>query len=167
MIYKWKEAWRINADPQRVGEEIEKVQASVDALTPATIVAAASKPKSVLHSLFTWDDTEAARKHRENEARYILRMLVVSVDIPDREEPVLTRAFVRIQTKDADDKQASSYTAIMDALDDDELRAQITGKVVDQIRQARGVLRQYEFLTEAFTNAQMHLDSVIDELQAA
>lgn len=46
-------------------------------LTPAIVVAAATDPESPLHNRFTWDDTEAAIKHRENEARALIRTVRV------------------------------------------------------------------------------------------
>jgi hypothetical protein len=49
-----------------------------------------------MHSMFEWDDTEAARQHRLNQARQLIRMLSVEIVIQGREEPAHTRAFVSI-----------------------------------------------------------------------
>ena len=62
-------------------------------LTPAAVVEAARDPKSVLHSHFTWDDTEAAKMHREAQARALIRS--VKVEIKTVSFPVSAPFFVR------------------------------------------------------------------------
>lgn len=44
-------------------------------LTPKAVVAAARPSRSVLHRYFTWDDGEAARLRREDEARRLIRSI--------------------------------------------------------------------------------------------
>lgn len=48
-------------------------------LTPDDVVMAASNPDSPLHGHFTWDDHEAAAKHRRNEARFLIRSVTMTV----------------------------------------------------------------------------------------
>lgn len=48
-------------------------------LTPDLVVATARPVRSSLHRFFTWDDGEAARKHRLNEARALIRSFEVVV----------------------------------------------------------------------------------------
>lgn len=48
-------------------------------LTPDEVVLAASNPDSPLHGHFTWDDHEAAAKHRRNEARFLIRSVTMTV----------------------------------------------------------------------------------------
>jgi hypothetical protein len=45
-------------------------------LTPDAVVARASNPKSALHDAFEWDDTEAARKYRLEQARQLIRVCI-------------------------------------------------------------------------------------------
>lgn len=57
-------------------------------ITPAEVVEAAKPEDSVLHPYFTWDDTEAARKCREDEARVLIR----SVRVVITTQPFITKA---------------------------------------------------------------------------
>ena len=62
-------------------------------LTPAIVVAAAVDPASPLHDKFTWDDSKAAIKHRENEARALIR--TVRVEFRTETFTFTAPAFVR------------------------------------------------------------------------
>src|ERR1700677_2890830 len=48
-------------------------------LTPDLVLLSAQSPDSPLHEHFTWDDTDAARKHRLNEARTLIRSVKVEI----------------------------------------------------------------------------------------
>ena len=48
-------------------------------ITPDIVLAAAQSPDSPLHTAFTWDDGEAAHKHRLAEARDLIRSVRVEV----------------------------------------------------------------------------------------
>ena len=77
--------------------EIEKQGGGV--LHPETVVEYASDPKTALHSAFEWNDTEAARKYRIEQARKLIR--VVCEYEPHTGQEV--RAFVAIHAERYDD----------------------------------------------------------------
>lgn len=89
IVAKWREGFGglfHGADAQKVADEIsaiggENIQAS-------EIVDAARNEASELHKCFEWDDSIAAEKYREKQARDILHHLVyVEKEIPqDRPE---------------------------------------------------------------------------------
>lgn len=89
MVYKYKEAARIKCDAQVAGELCEKLEKN-GGLTAARLVDESRPADAPLHGEFEWDDTKAAEKYREDQARYIIRSLVVQVEEP---EPVSVRAF--------------------------------------------------------------------------
>lgn len=61
-------------------------------LHPEAVVEAARDPESVLHSHFTWDDTEAADQFRLLQARKLIA--TVRITIPSRgDERVVVRAY--------------------------------------------------------------------------
>jgi hypothetical protein len=62
-------------------------------LEPAAVVEAARDPASPLHSHFTWDDSEAARKRRLDEARTLIRS--VKLEVTHREVTITTPAYLR------------------------------------------------------------------------
>jgi hypothetical protein len=63
----------------------QRIQAIADLhdgrITPELVVDAARDPDSPLHEFFTWDNDEAAEKHRLNEARSLIRSIRVDVKI--------------------------------------------------------------------------------------
>lgn len=89
-------------DATEVALELERLgSASGGDLTPEAVVAAASHPSSPLHAGFVWDDTEAARLYRLNEARRMLR--AIEVRYLDRTPiPVYVHVPRPAQSEDAD-----------------------------------------------------------------
>lgn len=77
-IYSWGD-FGYKQDPQKVGEYIDKLTKKHNGITASILLSYAEDPKSPVHSLFTWDDTEAARRFRENEARHIIRSIKVTI----------------------------------------------------------------------------------------
>lgn len=73
--------------------ELERANGGV--LAPEDVVDKARNPKSALHSAFCWDDTEAARLYRIEQARRLIRVTVEY--IPASETPV--KAFVAVRTE--------------------------------------------------------------------
>ena len=62
-------------------------------LTPALVVKEAADPSHELHDRFEWDDTEAARRFRLNQASAIIRKVTVHLERGDR-PPAEIRAWV-------------------------------------------------------------------------
>lgn len=85
-----------------VGRELASIQKEMSVITPKIVVQQASDPKSPLHQYFEWDDTIAAQKHREWQARF----LIVSVHVvdSDMDNPQPVRAFVNV-SPDEDDME--------------------------------------------------------------
>lgn len=79
---KWKLNGIFNADAQKVYEEIGDTQ-----ISPEEVLEKARKKKSELHKCFEWDDSIAAEKYRLNQARMLLRFLVI-VPAKEDDEPV-------------------------------------------------------------------------------
>jgi hypothetical protein len=73
--YAWSMEWvRKDADPQKCGEEYEKLEHQLGGVvTPADLLAwAEAHPRSHIYRLFEWDDEEAANKHRLQQASSII-----------------------------------------------------------------------------------------------
>ena len=79
---KWKLNGIFNADAQKVYEEIGDTQ-----ISPEEVLEKARKKKSELHKCFEWDDSIAAEKYRLNQARMLLRFLVIT-PVKEDDEPV-------------------------------------------------------------------------------
>lgn len=64
-------------------------------LTPALVVAEATNPDHALHSRFEWNDGEAARKWREEQAGQLIRSVRITFMAADG--PADLRAFVAVR----------------------------------------------------------------------
>ena len=131
--------WKINvykADASKVANEIISIG---DEARPEQIVEKARDPESELHKCFIWDDKIAAEKWRLEEARHIVRLLVIDKqDEEPNEEPV--RVFFKVNNDhDTGYKQTSLIFR-----NEDEYKA--------LLRQAKAELeafrRKYRTLTE-------------------
>lgn len=88
-------------------------------LKPEVIVSEAADPAHPLHSRFSWDDSEAAKKHRLNEARQLIRLAVVII-------PALSNGAVRqyVSLSSLRRDPEGSYLATVDILSDEAKYAQ-------------------------------------------
>ena len=59
-----------------VKNKLAEIHARDGTLKPAAVIKEAKSSRSPLHHLFTWDDTIAAREHRLNQARQLIRVAV-------------------------------------------------------------------------------------------
>jgi len=62
-------------------------------IAPADVVAAARAPESPLHGFFEWDDSEAAHRYRLDQARSLIRRVVVEVVV--RDVSITVPAYIR------------------------------------------------------------------------
>lgn len=118
--YEWRSGARINVDAQQAGDTIEHLRTKANgSLTPAMVVDAARPTTSVLHPAFEWDDSEAAERYREAQARQLIGAIVIKVQ--PQGEPVMKRAFVSVEKPDA----GPGYESRHRVLGEKELRDQV------------------------------------------
>jgi len=153
MIYQWKPEARIKIDAQAAGAEMERLRVIHNGrLEAAMLVDAARNEENPLHDHFEWDDTKAAEAHRSEQARYLIRSIVVQVDSQISAEPV--RAFVSVK-RDED----RSFTSFAHALSDAELRAQV---LADAMRELVAWRKRHAELTEL-----ANIFALVDQAQEA
>lgn len=134
------------ANPQVIGEALEKITATADGkLTPHAVVEAARNQRHPLHKFFEWDDAVAAEAYRVDQAREIIR--IVRVEDADAEDGNV-RAFLSIS-----DRSGTSYRRVGDVKSSVELQAII--------------LRQAERDLEAFERRYRELKDVCDVVRTA
>src|SRR3990172_2226293 len=120
-VYRWQKGSRYPAKlAQVLGETLEELASETGDVRPERLVEQATNPESELHPLFTWDDAEAARKHRIHEARQFIRC-VVKVQLTPQGAEKETRAFVNLRDG-LNDERSLSYVPIGKVLADDEWR---------------------------------------------
>lgn len=121
-----------------ISAELAKIaQRNGGILLPERVVEFASDPETALHGQFEWDDTEAARKYRIEQARAVIRLSVIVVG--DAPEPV--RAYVSLSS----DREHGGYRRMVDVLSRDDLAAQL---LADAMAEIRSVLRKYETIAK-------------------
>lgn len=121
---------------------LEKIREERGILTPKEVVEVATPEDHPLHKYFIWDDTEAARRFRLEQARSLLRVAVTVIG--KDEKPI--RAYVSL----VDDRQRttngdSEYRCTIDVLNDDALRKQLLKQAFAEFE---GYREKYEQLSE-------------------
>lgn len=103
MVYEWANGSKAKADAQKVGEDLRMMSAREGDVTPEMVVTYAKPKDSPLHDEFEWDDRIAAEAHRLEQARHIIRSLVIVSDGKQLEISEPTRAFLSIANPDAEE----------------------------------------------------------------
>jgi hypothetical protein len=148
------------ADAKVIGPEIEKLGAP----TAEEVVDAARSTASPLHPYFEWNDTVAAVKYRLEQAREIIRAIVIRTD--EEEE---MRAFLPVQTQKpgGEDEPLKRYTPVQVIREKPDMAAQV---LEDALAQLRGWQRRYSVYRSQFPTFEAKLGSLFDaveELDAA
>ena len=131
LIYRWKSGSRLKGDPVPVAEALERIRAKNDGLKPGDIVREAKRQASVLHQYFEWNDDLAAKSWRIEQAKYIVRCLVVVHVGEDQVEDITVRAFMSVN--EDDDR---SYESIARIMEDPELRERLLQKATGTLGMA-------------------------------
>lgn|SRR5512135_67862 len=102
-----------DADPQKIGERLQKISDTVGGhLTPDAVVEDAKNARSPLHPYFEWDDAKAAKAHRLDQARMLIRAIKIE-DVDEEAKP----AFISIS-----EKSGTSYRSFADVQKSAELQ---------------------------------------------
>lgn len=115
------------------------------------VIEAARPASSPLHSKFTWDDTEAAHKWRQEQARALIRVTVHMLPVSND----AVRVFVSLTT---DQKEAGGgYRQLISVMSKKELREQLLADAhadMERFRQKYRHLSELAEVIEAMTRAQ-------------
>lgn len=120
MIYRWKPEARLSIDAQAAGEEMERIRVHHNGRLESKMLVDAGRSKdSPLHNAFEWNDKTAAHGYRIEQAKHLIRNIVVTVDKPSGGTTAI-RAFVSVVRE-----EDRSYTSTAHALSDADLRQQV------------------------------------------
>lgn len=138
--FGWRHDWqKFNGDPNAIGNRLEALQAERGGtLTPEQIVEEATHEDSPLHDCFDWDDADAARKWRLDQAR----SLIACITIISGPTATPVRAFVSITDPRS---EQSAYMDTATALTSADVRQQILARALAEADQWR---KRYEQLKE-------------------
>ena len=129
-IFSWGSA-RYGADAQLVGEELEQIERN-STITPEHVVEYAERHKdSELYKCFEWDDKEASKKWRLNQAR----LIITSITLEIKEEPKkVQRVYVNVKDKDTEER---TFKSINEVLKNDEEYQQLIDKAKKELEGCR------------------------------
>lgn len=116
-------------------------------LSPEAVVEHARDPSSALHTRFEWDDTEAARCWRLEQARQLIRVHVEVVD--GDAEPVRTYVSLRRDRVGANG-QAPTYRALRDVMLDPQLRQELLTEAAADVRWLQSKFRALKQIASKF-----------------
>ena len=148
--YGWKEKaiGLKHLDAQAIGEELRPLYRKFGQKVPAqAVVDKAANPELKMHACFEWDDTEAARQHRLEQARYLLRSYTVRM-LDDTGGERVTRATVSIRDEDA--PEHCTYAETEYAMNDPELRARAVATALREVVAWQRRYAELEELAEVF-----------------
>lgn len=120
-------------DKEAVAQELLRLYEQHGKLTAELVVEAARDPDSPLHSAFTWDDAEAARERRLEQARSLIR----SVVILKQEDKEPRCVFVNISS-------TNSYVPTEVVVNNIDMYLEAWEDAKKRVMQAEAALRQLE-----------------------
>lgn len=107
-------------------------------LNPESVVEFARDATTALHSMFDWDDSEAAEKWRVHQARNLIRVQVTYEPRADQEMQV----YVSLpQDRDSE----GGYRRMVDVLSSEDRRKQLLGMALAELESFK---KKYHQLTE-------------------
>lgn len=107
-------------------------------LRPEAVVEVAESPTHPLHNKFEWDDTEAARLYRIEQARTVIRSFKVHI-------PELNVEVQALSSLDIDRKSQGGYRWTLEILERPDLRQQLLQTALNELT---SIKTKYEHYTE-------------------
>ena len=135
--------------------ELERIAAANGGrLMPADVVKAARPKRSVLHPCFEWDDSEAAEKFREWQARHIIRDVRLVIQYED--ERIITPVFVSVRKDD----EERSYQRSVDVLSDEDMTERVLEDAKRRLRAIRSDIAGMKRLCDLLPVIQSALEAI-------
>ena len=129
-VYSWKSTG-FDADAQIVGEELESLESSGEINAERILEYAEKHKDSELHKCFEWNDIEASRKYRMQQASQILS----SISLKIKEEPTIKQR-VYFSVKSSNDG-ARTFKNINNILENDEEYMQLVNKAKTEFEECK------------------------------
>ncbi len=114
-------------------------------LRPQAVVDAARDEDSPLHNAFCWDDTEAARLYRLDQAQRLIRRFKIVIEEP-KGKPIEVPVFISVSTdREGGCKAENPYRFAEDVAKDEDLTAVA---VHDALELLRSIKERYSYLKQ-------------------
>lgn len=158
MVFQFRDGFSCGKPAQMIGPWLEEIkERNAGRLRPRDVVEAARPDDSVAHACFEWNDSVAGEKWRQEQARKIIRHVVVVENQDDIEEdPRTTPAYVSIARPRLD---GQGYMGTHEALSSADTREIVISLALASLR---GWRRRYGHLEEL-----AHVVAAIEEVEVA
>lgn len=129
-------------DAQKYGERLEYLSSqNKGKITPNIVIQDAKQKKSVLHNYFEWDETEAAKQYRIQQARNLINHVVEVVVIEGKQSK--QRSFFSVKNGNNN----TIYVTIKKAINTPNYRVQLLNQLItnlENITELMKMFRNYE-----------------------
>lgn len=142
--YSWRDGSRIQADPQVIGEEIERITNGSGQITVIEYLIHARTPSSPLWNTITHDPLQALDKWNAQEARHVISCL----EIKELENKNTERMFLNISNKNG--TYDGTYTKVTKIKTDPELREIALKNALNELKAFRRKYKEIKELTCIF-----------------
>jgi len=154
MQFGWKTGSRgmhRKVNPQTAGEHLEVLrQESGGDLTAECVVRDAATVGAALHTAFEWRDQEAAHQYRLEQARCLLRsVMMIEGEGADADVQQVYTTVVR--TGPEGERLPRTYTALVEALSEPVLREQVLESALNELLSFQKKYAHLEELAEVIT----------------
>lgn len=133
-MYQWQFE-KYKASAEEVGRIFEEIEKRDGAITPEAVVEEARPEDSPLHDDFEWNDTEAARKFRIDQAR---KMISLVIRVADDKPPV--RGYVNVERG----VNKGRYMSIQKVVEDGDLWAVVLANARRELQIFTSKNRRYK-----------------------
>ena len=155
MSAKWRSGFRANIPANVAYEEVADLHQEYGLVKPNHVVDRARPKTNSLHPQFEWDDSYAAERYREDQARRLLRNLVVIV-VEGEEEKEFSPAFISVTVQEGEGGDRG-YVSVATVLTDDDMREQA---INDTVKALNGLRRRYSAL-QRFVDILESMESMV------
>ncbi len=142
ITFQYRDGYWGKVPAQVVGAAVMDIRSRNGICRPGDLVEAARSPSSLLHPMFDWDDTTAAERYREVQARgaiNALRFTIKSRDCSERVAP----AFVSVTRQTEEERRG--YVPFFEVMSREDYRRQA---IYECLRMIRGLQSRYGAYTE-------------------
>lgn len=139
--FAWRAGSRFPVPAAVAGAELDRIgRTNGGAVTPAAVVDAARDPDHPLHRAFVWDDSEAAERYRQDQARSLIRS--IRVVVAAAEGPQTQTMYLNVTVRETESR---AYLPARVVMSDAEYRAQALAEAMASLD---GWTRRYGHLNE-------------------
>lgn len=142
--YSFRSGSRLkDADAVGAGKELTRISKQPGGITAESVVETAEAKDNPLHDFFEWSNTKAARQYRLEQARHLIRSVVIEYEPVKEAGPI--RAFIAFETPPESLDDDGRYVTVQRILSDAELREQL---VEEALREHHRWEDRYKHLKE-------------------